>query len=330
MSSISQDIREKKFQKAYLICGEEKYLVHQYKRELLRALVPEEDSMNFARFSGKDTDPAGIIDLCETLPFFADRRVVLLEDTGFFKNKCDELADYMKKLPETVCLIFVEDQVDKRSRMFKAVKADGSITECTTPDEQKLMQWAAALLKKNGKKISVRDCGYLLKKTGTDMGNLRMELEKLICYTEGRDTVTAKDMDAVCTTSVSNHIFDMVRAVAEKNQGKAMDLYMELLALKEPPMRILFLLARQFRQLEQIREMEEEGRGRQEIQQILGIPGFAVKQGSACARAYTKEKLSEAVRDFVDYEEAVKTGLLSDRLSVELLIMKYSGHESAE
>ena len=66
------------------------------------------------------------------------------------------------------------------------------------------------------------------------MGNLRMELEKLICYTEGRDAVTAKDMDAVCTTSVSNHIFDMVRAVAEKNQEKAMDLYMELLALKEP------------------------------------------------------------------------------------------------
>ena len=326
LSTITQDIKEKKFQKTYLIYGEEKYLVLQYKRELLRALVPEDDTMNFTRFSGKDADPAEIIGLCETLPFFAERRVLLIEDSGFFKNKCDELADYMKNLPETVCLIFVEDQVDKRSRMYKAVKSTGSITECTTPDDQRLMQWVGVLLKKNGKRISVRDCGYLLKKTGTDMGNLRMEMEKLIGYTEGRETVTTADIDAVCTTAVSSHIFDMVRAVAEKDQRRAMDLYLELLALKEPPMRILFLLARQFRQLLQIREMEEEGRGRQEIQQILGIPGFAVRQSSACARAYSPEKLSEAVRDFVDYEEAVKTGILSDRLSVELLIMKYSGN----
>ena len=324
MSTIAQDIRDQNFQKAYLIYGEEKYLALQYKRELVRALLPEGDTMNFTRFAGKDTDPAEVIGLCETLPFFADRRVILLEDTLFFKNKCDELADYMKNLPDTVCLVFSEDQVDKRSRMYKAVKAAGSITECVSPDEKKLMQWAGALLKKNGRRISARDCAYLLEKTGTDMGTLRTELEKLISYTEGRDVVTAADMDAVCTTAVSSHIFDMVRAVAEKNQKKAMELYQELLALKEPPMRILFLLAKQFRQLAKIKAMEQEGRGQGEIQKILGLPGFAVRQSSACARAYTHEKLQEALTDFTDFEEAVKTGNLSDRLSVEMLIMKYS------
>ena len=73
------------------------------------------------------------------MPFFADRRVVLLENTGFFKNKCDELADYMKELPDHLCLIFVENEVDKRNRMYKAVKAAGRIGEFVQQDEKTLM-----------------------------------------------------------------------------------------------------------------------------------------------------------------------------------------------
>lgn len=55
--------------------------------------------MNFTRYEGKGIDVRELLSLCDTMPFFAERRVVLLEDTGFFKNKCEELADYMKALP---------------------------------------------------------------------------------------------------------------------------------------------------------------------------------------------------------------------------------------
>lgn len=128
--------------------------------------------------------------------------------------------------------------------MYKAVKACGTIAEFARQDEKTLMRWAAGLLGKAGKKITQRDMELLLTKTGTDMGNLRMELEKLISYTEGRDIVTAEDIEEICTTQTTNRIFDMVRAVTEKNQKRALDLYYDLLTLKEPPMRILFLLAK--------------------------------------------------------------------------------------
>ena len=71
---------------------------------------------------GKKTEPKSVIDLAETMPFFADRRVIMLEDTGFFKNQCTDLPEYMAELPDYLCMIFVEDEVDKRSRMFKAVQ----------------------------------------------------------------------------------------------------------------------------------------------------------------------------------------------------------------
>ncbi len=324
MKSIQEDIKTGNFKQSYLLFGEEAYLKHQYKEKLLNALNPDGDTMNFSRYEGKGVDVKQLIDLCETMPFFAERRIILLEDTGFFKNKCEELADYMKSLPDYLVLVFSESEVDKRSRMYKAVKSGGRVTEFARQDEKTLMRWAAGILGKEGRKITQRDMELFLTKTGTDMGNIRMELEKLITYTEGQDIVSAEDIEAVCVTQTTNKIFDMVRAVTEKNQKRALELYYDLLTLKEPPMRILFLLAKQFRQLLLTKKMSGEGASQNEIATRLGVPSFVVRNISACARSYTVEELEQAVEDFVDAEEAVKTGRLGDVLSVELLIVKYS------
>jgi DNA polymerase-3 subunit delta len=164
----------------------------------------------------------------------------------------------------------------------------------------------------------------LLSMTGTDMGNLRMELEKLITYTMGKDIVTTQDIETICTTQIANKIFDMVRAVTEKDQKKALDLYYDLLALKEPPMRILFLLSRQFKQLWEAKQLSNEGASQAEIASRVGVPAFAVRGLLSCARAYTSEELKMAVEDFIEAEEDVKTGRQNDVMSVELLIIKYS------
>lgn len=324
LKTIQEDIKNGAYRKAYLLYGEETYLKIQYKQRLVKGLMPEEDTMNFHHFSGKGIDVRNLIDLAETVPFFAERRVMLLEDTGFFKNKCDDLAEYMKALPDYICMIFVESEVDKRSRMYKAVKSEGYIAEFTVQNEKTLGRWAAGILGREGKRITQRDMELFLTKTGTDMGNISMEAEKLIAYTGDRDVVTAEDIEAVCTEQTTNKIFDMVRAVTEKNQKKALDLYNDLLTLKEPPMRILFLLAKQYRQMLQARKMEEDGLTQPEIAQKLGVPSFVARNVSSCARSYKVKELEQAVEDFVDAEEAVKTGRLGDVLSVELLIVKYS------
>ena len=246
VKNLQEDIKTGKFKNAYLLFGEEAYLKIQYKEKLIHALNPDDDTMNFTKYEGKGIEVREMIDLCETMPFFADHRVVLVENSGFFKNKCDELADYMKTLPDYLRLVFVEEEVDKRSRMYKAVKNCGRIVEFAKQDEKTLMRWAAGILAREGRKITTRDMELFLTKTGTDMGNIRMELEKLITYTMGQDIVTREDIEEICTTRTENKIFDMVRAVTERNQRRALDLYNDLLTLREPPMRILFLLSKQF------------------------------------------------------------------------------------
>lgn len=327
MKTIDEDIKRGQFNQIYLLYGTEGYLKKQYRDKLKKALLGEGgmgDDMNFTAFEGKETNPKAVIDLAETLPFFAERRVILIENSGFFKNSCDELAEYLGQVASTTYFIFVEEEVDKRSKMYKAAKKDGRLVEFATQSEELLTRWILSRLKKEGKNITGSVMQLFLSKTGTDMGNIDRELEKLICYTMDKSVIEAEDVEAIATEQTTNKIFDMVNAIAEHNQRRALDLYYDLLTLKEPPMRIMYLITRQFQILLNIRDMAAKGLDNQTMAQKAGIPPFAVKKNVSQAKGFTLEQLKGALREGVDLEEAVKTGRMDDQMAVELFIMKYS------
>lgn len=324
MKMLAEDIKNGSFKSSYLLYGEEAYLRTQYKNRLKNALADPSDTMNFSRFEGKGINPAEIISLAETLPFFAERRLILIEDSGFFKNKCDELADYLPNMPDTTCLLFVETEVGKRNRLYKAVQKYGRVTEFQLQDERTLMKWILGTLKKENKKITESTLQLFLERTGSDMENIHMELEKLLSYTIGREVITSEDVEEICTMQTTGQIFEMIRAIAEKKQRLALDLYYDLLALKEPPMRILFLIARQFNQLLLVKSLTAKGMDRASVASKAQVAPFIAGRLMTQARSFTMQQLRNAVQDCVDAEEAVKTGRMTDVLSVEILIVKYS------
>ena len=324
MKSLNEDIKTGQFKPAYLLYGEEAYLKKQYKDKLTKAMLPESDTVNYAYYEGKGTNPAELIDLAETMPFFADRRLIVVENSGFFKNATPELADYIKNMPETACFIFVESEVDKRGKMYKAVKDKGRAVEMGRQDEKTLLYWLAGVVKKEGKQIKESTARYLVAKTGTDMENLEKEMEKLFSYTLGQTEITVQDVDEICTTQVTNKIFDMVEAVAAKQQKQALDYYYDLLALKEPPMRILYLLARQFKLLMEVKDLSGRGYDKPQIAKTAGLHPFVAGKYIKQCRSFSKEELRSIMEEAANTEEMVKTGRLNDRMSVELFIVKYS------
>lgn len=327
MKTIDEDIKTGQFKAVYLLYGEEAYLKKQYKDKLKNAMADPEDTMNFAAYEGKNINAKEVIDLAETLPFFADRRVILIENSGFFKGSCEDLAEYMKQIPETTRFIFVEEEIDKRSKLYKAVKSAGKIVEFTTQTEELLTRWILSRLKKEGKNITGSVMQLFLSKTGSNMGNIDRELEKLICYCMDKNVIEAADVEAVTTEQTTNKIFDMVNAIAEHDQKKALDLYYDLLTLKEPPMRIMYLISRQFQILLNIKDMSGKGFDNATIAKNAGIPPFAVKRNMAQARGFSMQQLKQAIRDGVDFEESVKTGRMNDQMAVELFIVTYSRTE---
>lgn len=324
MQKLNEEIKTGEFRQVYLLLGEEAYLRNQYRDKLKKALLGDGDAMNFHYFEGKDVSPGEVIDLAETMPFLAERRVLVLENTGLFAHGGEMLADYLKEPAPTAYFVFVEESADKRSKLYKAVTAKGRAVEFKTQDEAVLQRWILGILKKEGMNITGRDLAFFLEKTGSDMENIRGELEKLLCYCMGRDVITAKDIEEICTKQISNQIFDMINAIAEKKQRKAMDLYYDLLTLKEPPMRILYLITRQFNMLLQVKELKNKGCDASTIGEKVGLAGFIARKYVAQAARFRMADLRRAVEDCVEAEEAVKTGKMNDVMSVELLIVRYS------
>ena len=317
MQTLNQDIKDKTFRRVYLLFGDEPFLVNSYKKRLREAIAGD-DTMNYNYFEGKGQDVKEIISLADTMPFFAERRLVLIDGSGFFKSSApEELVNYIPEIPESTCMVFVESEVDKRNKLYKKVKDNGYAAELKKQDADQLMRWAAGILSKDGKKITRQVMEYFMERTGDDMENIRMELEKLICYTMGREVITKEDVEAVGTVHVTNRIFEMVTAIVAGNTRKAMDLYEDLLTLKEPPMRIMFLIAKQFNQLLQVKELAGKGAQKSEIASRVKVPPFVAGKLMAQAR-----QILSYVEFCVESEEAVKTGRLSDRLAVELLIAK--------
>ncbi len=321
MKQINEDIKQQNFKQIYLLYGEERYLRRQYRERLRKALCSEDDTMNTHFYEGRDISVGAVIDLAETLPFLAERRVIFISNSGLFKSGGEKMAEYLAEPNETTYFVFTESEIDKRSKLFKTVNSKGYAAEFAVQDEKTLKRWAAGVLGKEGKKITENTVQLLLSKTGTNMENIQMELEKLICYCLDREVITDEDVEAVCTTRISNHIFDMINAIADKQQKKALDLYYDLLALKEPPMRILFLIARQCNLLLQAKELKLKGHDQRSIASQIGVPPFAAGKYLAQASRFKTEKLRNAVTKCVEAEEAVKSGRMNDILSVEILIM---------
>ena len=285
MQQLGQDIENRTFKRCYLLYGDEDYLRKQYKDKLLKALVTEGDTMNFNRYEGKDINIGEVIDQAETMPFFADKRVIYIEDSGLLKSGGEQLADYLS---------------------------------------QSARKWILGKIKKEGKSIDIRALDILLERTGTDMTTISTELEKLFSYTMNKDSISTADVEDIVTVSTSSKVFDMISAMAEKKQSAALEMYHDLLAHKETPFGILALITRQFNMMLQISELLEGGSYGKRIAETLSIPSFAEQKYERQLKNFSKKTLRNALDACAAADENVKIKGMLPELSVELLIIEYS------
>lgn len=320
MNNINKQIKSGTLKPVYLLCGQEDYLKRVYRDRLKKAALENGSDMNCSTFSGKQVDPVRFQEAIETLPFFAPRRFVLVEDSGLFHTS-NEFSTYIEQIPDTTVVVFVEHEVDKRNKLYKAVKEHGYISEMNGMEQSDLKVWIGSYFAKEGKRLTEAVAMELIERTGGDMELLLREMEKLSCYAMERDVIAKEDLAAVCTTQLTSHIFQMIDDIAAGRPENAMKLYQELLALKERPMTILYLITKHFNRLMVVKEMKSKHASSKEMASALGIPPFAVSKHITQAGRFSADTLRRIVENGIKIEENVKKGRLFDQIGVELLIV---------
>lgn len=325
MHKVAMDIKEKHFKNLYLLYGEENFLRKEYKNSLMKALGDPMDTMNFAYYLGKEAIPEKIIDLAETMPFMAQRRVIVIEDSGFFRTSQEKLADYCKEIPESTFIVFCEQEIDKRNRLYKVCKDVGYAAEFKTQTPESIANWiTATLMRKEKKHITQRALDTFLDYVGTDMAHVSTELEKLSSYTLDKDDISEADVIAICTKRVESKIFAMMEATLFHRQKRALELYYDLIELKQPARWILRMLSNQCNQVYQTKLLRGKGFDAKAIAAKLSVPQFVADKLTALAAKHPVEALRGYVEMCAQSEENINLGKITDTLCVELLIVELS------
>lgn len=324
MKKILEHIKTNTYPKFYLFYGSEKYMIAQMKNRLKKALVSPDDTMNYSYFEGKRTNGEEAAELAKTMPFFNDHRLIIMEDTGYGKKSDEAFLEQLKECADTTVMIFIEDTVDKRSKIYKYLSKEGHAVSFEPAGDQELIRWIASLLKKEGKEMKTSVIRSFLYRCGSDMYTLKNELEKLIAYTGERNEITAKDLDDMTSSQTTNQIFVMLEAIAKKQRDKVLELYYDLIELKESPFGILALLVRQSNQLIQVKDLSARQSSNGAITKAMKVPPFVVGKLKEQAKLFSLEDLYRMVGACAKTDEQIKSGLINDRVGVELLLMEFS------
>lgn len=338
LEQLKKDLSECNLRNCYLLFGCERYLRNFYEKKLIAALGGSRDDMNTNIFDTNPVSAPDIISQAQTLPFFADRRIVVVRYSGFFKKNSDELADFIGEAPDTTTFIFVEDDADARLKLYKQIAKHGLCVEFATQSDRYLLQNIGAYLKKNNKRMSEDDARYMLDVIGNDMGRLMSELEKLVSYAFQKEVITREDIDAICSRNIEDRIFEMIDSIMRKDIRTCLERYEDLLALRIAPVKIIVMLQNQFLWMMQLKSMADSGYHPNDIIETVAykketdpetgavrkargsIGEYQAKIYLAQAMRMETPELQRAINLCERADESFKTGKMNERLAVEVLM----------
>jgi len=326
-SEISQNV--------FLFFGEEVFLKNHYKNKLIERMEDTNfPDMNNFYFEDKNYKISDVNDAIETLPFMAEKKMLVFKNSYIFKSDSktgakQEYRDYwekrLKEIPAEVCIIFDEAEVDKRSALYKKIAKENAAFEFGFLTEQEMTRWTVNLFKTMGRRISPHDAAYLAQICSGGMTAVKNEALKLCAYTTGKTEVNMPDIRAVVTPSVENKIFEMLDAVIAKKPDIALKKLSDLFYLREHEVKILALIASTADKLMNTKIAIEEGLSQTEIMMNLGFksPFIAKKYVSDCSK-FSYSDLKKLISACAKCDSELKSNSIDGKILLEMLIADVS------
>lgn len=325
MRSIDSEIEQQAFKRIYLLFGKEHYLLKENRERLLKALgVTDRKDINFTLLSEKDFNVPTLISDSDTLPFFADRRVILVEESGYFKGnkkEKDRLVKYIPDIPETTVIVFVESEVDKRDKLYKAVAKNGTAEEFVIGDQNEMFRWIGGRLSVDGIQMRRDAWNEFYLRCGSSMDLMDAEYQKLSAYCWEKKQIEKSDVEAICANASETKIFALSDAISERNAARVFEVYHDMLRQNEKAPGILALIQRQLMQLYDLKLMDRDGVSFADKKKNLGISyDFIIRKLETYQKRFKEDELRRLLRKAADYEEDFKSGRIEDSIAVELLL----------
>jgi DNA polymerase-3 subunit delta len=317
---FTQAARADRLPPLLLLQSEESYFLDQAVRLTSEMVPPESRDFNLSVVHGRDLKGAGLVDQARTLPVFADRRVIIVKNINEAPaDQVESLSAYLDDpVPETQLLI-TATTIDKRRKFFQKFAKAGEIIELRRLYDNQIPPFVREQARHYGRTFTGAALKLFCRRVGSNLGEIVGEVEKLVSYVGGRDFFEEEDVAAIVADTRTESVFALIDALCAGDRGEALRLLDRLLSDGQPPLVILTMLIRHFRQLWKTRALLAQGVAQKELPQRLGINPYFLSNLVAQAGRYADEQLRDIYPRLLAVDQALKSGG-DPRTHLELLL----------
>ena len=328
VTTLKQQITSKTPAMIYLALGTQQVLLQRVREMFINLIPKEERVMNVGSYDMETTPLAVALDDAMAAPFFGERRLVLINKPYFFtgekgpakiEHDLDSLSNYLQHPEPSTILVFLApyEKLDGRKKIVKELKKV-AVTVDTAPLDE-----AHAELTSDQYTIDETAIDELVQRTNADYELMNANLSKLKLLTYQDRHITQQAVKELVPQSLDENVFDLVNAVLKHDQPRSIDLYDQLIAGQQPPLRINAVLISQFRLLLQIKILSSRGLSQGSLAQKLKVHPYRVKLGLRTVRQFSLLALENAYLGLVNIEKALKTTQRDPRLLFQLFMLQY-------
>ncbi len=222
VKTIINSWKKKTYEPVYWIEGDEPYFINQvtsYAEHHI--LTPDEAAFNLSVLYGKETTWTEVLNNCSQYPAFAEKRVVLVKEAQQLKD-IDKLENYIKKPAATTVLIVIysDKKIDKRTAFAKTIKDNAVMVSLEKVKEGQVDGWLQKMIEEKGLTISPKAKFLMVDHIGNDLARMENEIDKIIVNLGNRKQITEEEVDTFVGISKDFNVFELQKAVAEKNLSK--------------------------------------------------------------------------------------------------------------
>lgn len=304
----------------YLLYGSEDFQINNRLDELIKKYKINE--MNIVNYT-LDNNIKEIIDDASTVSLFDDKKIIIVNQANIFDSKLNNL-DYLENYfnnpnPDTILIMILNsDKVDTRRKIFKALDKKGIIEEYN--EKINIFKYVSDMFQ--GYTITKPTIQLLIKRVGNKPEILKQEINKLLIYKDTNKIITDDDIISVCSHYIDINIFKFMDDIINKNKKEAIITYHELLKIGEEPIKIVIMLANNYRLMYQATNLRNLGYTEKDIMKITGKSLYPIKLAIQKGLKYTNDQLINTIDSLANLDYQMKTSDVDKKLALELFILK--------
>ena len=319
-----KDLESGNVSPVYFIFGDEPFLIDQCVNRFKYALLDENSlDFNYSLFYAGDADVVAVKDAVETLPVFAQRRVVILKNSNELKDsEWTELESLFKNPVDSTVFVLFADKIDKRKKHFKNIIDSAAALEFKKPYDNEIPRWINYYAAQFELKLTQPAVHRLHRLVGNNLSEIYAQLEKIKIFLDGGTQVEAEHVNSVVSNSREESVFDFTKAVGQKDRVRALEQIVTLLDQGQSEIGIVNLLARHMRILLTVRTGLDQGIGGAKLASLANVSPYFVDEYAAQAKGWPVRKLEDSLVLLGETDKALKSSPLSSHIWLENLVLK--------